>query len=599
MWSKLFRLLEAVRRAVSAFVVLLVLGALIAAVMSARPSVPERAVLVIHPKGQLVEELAEPEAALPFSVPNPEQTRISDLVRAIREGKRDARIRALLLDPCEMDAAPLEKLRVVANAIEDFKRSGKPVFAVGDAYTQSQYYLAATADRIWLHPMGMVLLTGIGLYRHYMKDALDRLHVRVHLFRAGKFKSAAEPLVRNDMSPAARQADARLASQIWRAWKTDVAQRRHLRTDTIQRILDDPAGALARHGNDPARLAHDMKLVDALATSAEAKRQIARRLKFDADAGLPTVDAGEYLRALGPPPTPDGNRRVGLIVASGPIVDGEAAPGAIGGDSLAALLDKAKENPHIKAVVLRIDSPGGSAGASETIRRAILRLKQSGKPVVVSMGSVAASGGYWMASAADEIWASPVTLTGSIGVFALMPEIADALEAVGVHTDGLATTKTAAGTRADRPLSPEVAAALQARVDHVYDAFIRHVAEGRHLRAEAVRAVAAGRVWTGRDALARKLVDHLGELPDAIAAAAKRANLGANYAVQRIRPKRTLRDRLLEAMLGKARTLAARIWPEQALLQRLTARTLAHLPPLTVVASNAPAILAWSNIGTM
>ena len=604
MWSKLFRALEIVRRAVSAFVVLLVLVVFIAAILAARPSVPEQAVLVVHPRGELVEELAAPEAAFPLALPSPEQTRVRDLVRAIRAAKDDERIKGLILDLRDMAPAPLEKLRAVARAIADFRAGGKPVHALGDAYTQSQYYLATSADTVWLHPMGMVLLTGMSLYRHYLKDALDKLHVRVHLFRAGEFKSAAEPLVRNDMSPAARQADAALVGQLWQAWKRDVAARRHLTPGTIQAMLDDPAGFLARHGNDPARLALDLKLVDRLATPAEAKRRIARALKLARDGRLPTVDARRYLRSLGPPPAPRGDRRVGLIVASGPVVDGEAGPGAIGGDSLAALLDQARRNDAIKAVVLRIDSPGGSATASETIRRAVLRLKAAGKPVVVSMGSMAASGGYWMAAPADEIWASPVTLTGSIGVFALIPEFAGSLSALGVHTDGLATTRTAAGSRADRPLSPAVARAIQAGVNHVYARFIHHVAEGRRLAPKAVRAVAAGRVWTGRDALARKLVDHLGGLEDAIAAAAKRAHLGKRYAVQRIQPRRTLQERILEALMGKARALMAQAWPASSLTQSIARPTalqpamlklIKAIPPLPRLNPDSPGILAWSD----
>jgi len=598
MWSRLFRALEIIRRAVTALVALLLLAVFVVAVMSSRPSMPDRAVLLVQPKGELVEQLTAPQAAFPPSLPAPEQTRVRDLTRAIRAAKTDDRIRGLLLDLRDMAPAPLEKLRAIARAIADFRASGKPVHAVADVYTQSQYYLATRADTIWLHPMGMVMVTGMSLYRHYLKDALDRLHVRVHLFRAGEFKSAVEPLVRNAMSEAARRADAAIVGQLWQVWKQDVATHRKLDPDIIQRMLDDPATFLARHGNNPARLALDLKLVDQLATPAEARQRMAAMLKLGDGKELPTVDVRAYLHVLGPPPAPRGTKRVGLIVASGPVVDGEAGPGAIGGDSLAKLLDRARHDPAIQAVVLRIDSPGGSAVASETIRRAVLRLKAAGKPVVVSMGSMAASGGYWMAAPADEIWASPVTLTGSIGVFAVIPEFSGTLAALGVTTDGLATTRTAAGARLDRPLSPAVAQAVQAGVDHVYQQFIAHVAEGRRLPAEAVRKVAAGRVWTGRDALARKLVDHLGGLEEAIAAAARRAHLGQRYAVQRIQPRRTLRERILEAMMGKARAWVARAQSSPAGIPAWLARALTggRIPPLLLRNGATPVVLAWSDV---
>ena len=562
MWNKLLHILDNTRRVFSALIFLFIIGALVAAVTSMRPSVPNQAVLVLNPSGALVEELAEPGAGFPLSLPSAEQARMHDLVRVIHAARDDKRIRILLLDLKDMGRTSLTKLQTLRRAIDDFKTSGKKVIAAADSYTQSQYYLAASADTVYLHPMGMVLLTGLSLYRNYFKDALDKMKVQVHLFRAGEYKSAAEPFVRNNMSAAARKADQALLTQLWQFYKQDLAGMRHIKPEEIQDLLDHPAGHVRKYGGNLAQLALAMHLVDKLATHTEVQAAITEQLGIGRDAPLPSVSYKQYLRALGPEAKPGGGRQVGLIVASGDILDGDQPPGAIGGDSFSKLVDKAERDSHIKAVVLRIDSPGGSAVASETIRQAIKRLKQTGKPVVVSMGSMAASGGYWMASIADEIWAAPATLTGSIGVFGLFPGFDKGLNALGIHTDGLGTTQIAGGMRTDRPLKPELAKVIQMNVDHIYNDFINHVAQGRHIAASKVRTLAEGRVWTGADALKLGLVDKLGTLDDAIASAAKRAKLGENYQVKRVRPKPGIRELIMENLMGEAKTIMARVFPE-------------------------------------
>jgi len=566
MWNKLLHGLDNVRRVFSALIFLLMIVVLVIAIKITHPSIPDQTVLVLDPKGALVEELATPGAGFPLGLPTVEQTRVRDLVRVIHAARDDKRIRMLLLDLKDMDRTSLTKLQTLRRAIEDFKTSGKKVIAAADSYTQSQYYLAASADTVYLHPMGMVLLTGLSLYRNYFKDALDKMKIQVHLFRAGEYKSAAEPFVRNNMSAAARKADQALLTQLWRSYKRDLATMRHIKADDIQSLLDHPADHVQKYGGNLAQLALKMHLVDKLATHTEVQTDIADQLGAGHAKGLPSVTYKQYLRSLGAEAVPGGNRQVGLIVASGDILDGDQPPGAIGGDSFSKLVDTARNDAAIKSVVIRIDSPGGSAMASETIRKAIEQLKQAGKPVIVSMGSMAASGGYWMASVADEIWASPTTLTGSIGVFGLFPGFDKGLNTLGIHTDGLATTEIAGGMRADRPLNPELAKVIQMSVDNVYSNFLKHVAEGRHLSVNKVRSLAEGRVWTGADALKLKLVDKLGTLDDAIASAAKHAKLGKNYQVKRIRPKPGLQEIIMQNLMGEAKTLMSKAFPESTMM---------------------------------
>jgi len=566
MWRKLLNILDHARRVFLGLMFLFMIVMLVVAIETMRPSIPDQAVLVIDPKGILVEELKAPDVTFPFTMPVAEQVRMHDLVRAIHAARDDKRIRMLLLDLKDMDRTSLTKLHTVRRAIDDFKTSGKKVIAASDNYTQAQYYLAASADTVYLHPMGMVLLSGFSLYRNYFKDALDRMKVKVHLFRAGEYKSAAEPLVRNNMSAAARKADQALLMQLWKSYKRDVANMRNIKAGNIQNMLDHPASHVREYGGNLAQLALKMHLVDKLATLAEVQTVLENKFSGQLSAGnastFPSVTYKQYLRSLESEVTPDGDAQIGLIVASGPILNGDQPSGVIGGDSFSKLVDMARSDAHIKAVVLRIDSPGGSAVASETIRLAVERLKQAGKPVVVSMGSMAASGGYWIATPADEIWASPSTLTGSIGVFGLFPGFNQGLNELGIHTDGLGTTQIAGGMRMDRPLNPELAEAIQMNVNHVYSDFINHVSQGRTMNTSRVRALAGGRVWTGTDAMRLGLVDALGTLDNAIASAAKRAKLGENYQVKRIQPKRGVRELMMEKLMGQARIIMSSLFPE-------------------------------------
>lgn len=546
MFKRLLTFFDILRRTLGALFMLAVIGLLGAALLSSRPFIPDSALLLLDPAGDIVEELEIADTFLPeFSGTG--QTRLEDVLHVLKAAKDDTRITGLLLDLRDLDHASLPALQSIGREIDSFRESGKQVTAYADNYSQTQYLLAAHADELWLHPMGMVLLTGLSSYRNYVADALARLHVNIHLFRAGSYKSAAEPLVRNDMSAAAREETQAVLDQLWMAFKQDIATARKLQPQALQAMLDDPKAGVEQYAGDPAAMALGMHLVDRIGTRGEWLQDKDR-------ADVAQLGFSKYLRSLPAGDSKGSGAKVGILTASGMITDGEL-PGGLKGEDFVELVDMAIEDASIKAVVLRIDSPGGSVQASETMRRALLRLRESGKPLVVSMGGMAASGGYWIAAEADEIWTAPTTLTGSIGVFGVFPNVAQGLENLGVHNDGVGTTAVAGGLRPDRPLPQAVADVLQAGVDHVYTTFTGIVASGRKMPAEKVAELAEGRVWTGNDAVRLGLADHLGDLHEAVSAAAKRAGLEDDYGIRHVRVKQTLRERMMQQLLGEAQTL--------------------------------------------
>jgi len=504
MFKRLLTFFDTLRRTLGALFMIAIIGVLGATLLSSRPTLPDSALLVLDPAGDIVEELELADTFPPdFSAAG--QSRLEDIVQVLRAAKDDKRIIGLLLDLRDMDQASLPALQTLGREIDAFRESGKHVSAYADNYTQTQYLLSAHADELWLHPMGMVLLTGLSSYRNYFADALERMHVGIHLFRAGSYKSAAEPLVRNDMSAAAREETQAVLDQLWAAFKQDIADARKLEPQALQTMLDDPKAAIAQYAGNPAALALGMHLVDRIGTRGE---WLLSGERTDADQ----IGFKQYLNSLPSGDSEGSGAKVGILTASGMITDGELSAGGLNGEDFAGLVDMAIEDASIKAVVLRIDSPGGSVQASETMRRALARLKENNKPLVVSMGGMAASGGYWIAAEADEIWTAPTTLTGSIGVFGVFPNVSGGLESLGVHSDGVGTTAVAGGMRPDRPLPQAVADVLQAGVDHVYTAFTGIVARGRNMPAEKVAQLAEGRVWTGADAVRLGLADQLGDL---------------------------------------------------------------------------------------
>jgi len=532
-------------------VMLLVVVALLA--RGGPPAVPAKGALVINPSGVVVEQLglADPLAQLFGSERHEDrETLLKDLLDAIGRARTDDRIELIVIATDSLHGAGLTRIRDIAQALQAFRETGRKVVALGDSFSQDQYLLAAQADEIWMHPMGMVDLSGYASYRNYYADALEKLKIDVHVFRSGTFKSALESLERSDMSDADRLATGDLLRELWSGFTAIVTERRKLPPDAVDHYANGLDGIFEKHAGNAAAAAMEYGFVDALKTRQEMKQELSERVGKDKDGGFSHIDFRDYLRAERsslPRPGGKGVDAVGVIVASGMILDGEHPPGDIGGDSLAKRVRAATRDENIKALVLRIDSPGGSAFASEIIREALLEFRATGKPLVASMGSVAASGGYWIAAPANEIWASSTTITGSIGVLSAFPSISRSLEALGIHNDGLGTTAIAGGFDPARELSPRIATILRLANEHTYKRFIEIVAEGRDVDPQQIAAVAEGRVWTGAQAAANGLVDHLGDLPDAITAAARLAQL-SQYDTRYIEEPRSWREVLLATL---------------------------------------------------
>lgn len=503
----------------------------------AKPSataVPKEAALLINPNGVLVEEaeVRDPfEEAIEsaYGVDEPSQIEVGELARAIREAAKDERIKGLVLDLSQLYIPTISasKAHYVGAVIDEFKATGKKVYAVGDYYEQEQYLIASHADEIHMHDKGSLVLLGYGSYDLYLKSFLDRLLVTPHVFRVGTFKAAVEPFLRDDMSPEAEEANLAFLGSMWSSYRGAVEKARNLPAGSVDRYTNDLNTILRESDGGFAEAALKYKFVDKL--SSRPEQLAALQAAFGEDESgesFKNVDYANYLHAIGP--EKDGsNPNIAIVTAAGTIVDGEAAPGtAAGGDTIAGYLKQALDDDNVKAVVLRVDSPGGSAFASEIIRDGVLALKEAGKPVVVSMGSLAASGGYWISAPGDEIWASPTTVTGSIGIFAFFPTFEKAAQHWGVNVDGVGTTALSSlYATGVGPLEANVADVFQQSVERGYRDFLGVVAEGRNLTPDYVDTIGQGRVWIGDQALGLKLVDSLGDIDDAVAAAAKRANL--------------------------------------------------------------------------
>ncbi|OIO70173.1 MAG: signal peptide peptidase SppA [Zetaproteobacteria bacterium CG1_02_53_45] len=576
-FSTLMTWLDRLRRILVNGFFVLFLVIFVVVLSSEQETVPDDAALVINPAGSIVEELELPSPALipsGLNVSAPNQTNLHDLVATIRYAAHDPRIRLIVLKLDEMDATSLPKLQEIRRAIEEFKQTEKMVVAIGPNYSQSQYYLAATADQVFLNPLGVTAISGFSVYHNYFKDLLDTLQIDIQLFKVGEYKSATEPLVRNSMSDADREANKQIIDVLWSEYKTDLASMRGIKPERLQDVLDQPSRFLAEHGNSLAELAKAEGLVDALGDHGSIESYISGAMGRQA-GDYPSIELNQYMNAVKGAEKPKQKDRVGIITVSGMILDGKQPPGTVGDESMRDMLVQARKDPNIKAVVLRVDSPGGSAQASDVIRAEIKRLKASGKPVVVSMGSVAASGGYWLSAPADEIWASPTTITGSIGAFGVLANAEQGLNKLGIHSDGLGTTAVAAGIRGDRPLPEELNKVMQASIEFIYQRFLQVVAEGRNIPLAKVAEIAEGRVWTGIDAHRLGLVDSLGSFDDAVAAAANRANL-ESYSREWIQQPMGLREMLLVEIFGNADSYAAGIF--YALEHKLLAMTGISLP---------------------
>jgi len=520
-------------------------------------AVPQKGALVIEPSGSLVEQITYMDSFQKLlgdeDQPAPE-TLIHDLILAVNHATTDSNITALVINVDWLESADPSKLFMLGNAIRDFKKSGKPVFAVGDSYTQAQYFLASYADHIYLNPMGSVSLTGFGAYPTFFKEALDKLKVNVHVFRVGDYKSFVEPFVRNDMSEESKRNTSLWLNDIWKQVTTAIEKNRKLEAGFVDSYINTLDTHLAAVKGDSAQMALQAGLVDKIATRDQMNRMIMAVIGKDTQGdNFPAVDYEDYVDHARKSSMHFGNK-VGVIVASGEILDGDQPAGRIGGDSLAQQIREAREDNDLKALVLRIDSPGGSAFAAEIIRDEVELTQSAGIPVVASFGGVAASGGYWIASTTDEIWSTPSTITGSIGVFGMIPTFDQSLQAIGVHSDGIGTTAMADALHLERPMNPIFERTVQMEVEHTYARFLELSAKGRKSTPEKIHEVAQGQVWSGQKAKELGLVDHLGELDQAIAAAAAKAKLGKNYRWEFIEPKLSAREQFIRELTSQTRS---------------------------------------------
>ena len=495
--------------------------------------VHERTTLVIAPEGRLVEQYTTDPltraVARALGDTSAEEVQLRDLLRAIEAARGDKNIERVLLNLDKLQPAGMASTREVAQALGGLRASGKQVVAFGEGITQAQYLLAAQADEIYLDPMGGLMLEGLARYRQYFRTALqDKLGVDMHLFRVGEFKSAAEPYILDAASPEAKEADLYWMNDLWQRYLADIGAARKLDPAQLAAQIDALPEGIEAAGGDIARHALEMKLVDGLKTREELDQLLTERGLADEDDehGFRSVSLGGYLAHLDGRRLPiDKRPQVAVVVAEGEITGGEQPAGSIGGVSTAALLRQVRDDEHVQAVVLRVDSPGGEVFASEQIRREVEQLKAAGKPVVVSMGDLAASGGYWISMNADRIYADPSTITGSIGIFGMFPNFTRTLDKIGVHTDGVSTTRIAGAFDVTRPLDPQVGRVVQAVIDKGYADFTGKVADARGKSVEQVDEVARGRVWSGAQAKERGLVDEMGNLGQAITDAAGRAEL--------------------------------------------------------------------------
>ena len=496
----------------------------------------ERSTLVIAPEGRLVEQYSCDPLSRSFARATNSQdcreVRLRDLLRALDAARTDTRIERVVLHLDDLQPSGFASLRDVAAAIAKVKAAKKQVVAFGDNYSQGQYLLAAQANEIYLDPMsqGGVMLEGLASYRQYFREALqDKLGVDMHLFKVGEYKSAAEPYILDGASPESKEADLFWMNDLWQRMLADAGKARGIAPATLALQADALAEQVKAVNGDLAQLALNQKLVDGLKTREEVEDLLLERGVADEGAagGFRQVALDTYLQHLdGALPQADVRPQVAVVVAEGAIAGGELPPGQVGGESTSMLLRDARDDDNVKAVVLRVNSPGGEVFASEQIRREVAALKQAGKPVVVSMGDVAASGGYWISMNADRIYADPSTITGSIGIFGLFPTIDRSLGKIGVRTDGVSTAKYAGAFDITRPLDPGVATTVQSVIEKGYRDFTGKVAQARGRSVEQVDAVARGRVWSGAQAKERGLVDVLGGLDAALADAAARAKLG-------------------------------------------------------------------------
>jgi protease-4 len=575
------RALDFLRKFLHLILLLIIFGFIFGAWRVSLPTVPSSAALLVAPEGELVEQLTGDPLTRALAEAQGQgraETLLWDVTDAIRAAAKDDRIKLMVLDLEYFEGAGQPTLQELANAIAEFRKAKKKVIAYATSYSQERYYAAAQADEIYLDPLGEVVIDGYESYVTFLTGLAEKLAIEVNVFRVGTFKSAVEFLTRKDMSPEAREQALVYLNSLWSSYQKAMTSARKLQADSLNVYANTLAERIAEARGDAAQVALKAGLVTGLKTRQEVEAEIIKAVGEDEQTGsFRSVTHDQYVRIVHAQKKliPDGTPRVGVIVASGDILDGEQPPGTIGGDSLSRLIREARMDDDVRAVVLRVDSPGGSVMASEQIHRELMALKAAGKPVIASMGDLAASGGYYIATPADEIWASPATLTGSIGIFAIIPTFGGLLGKVDVTTDGVGTTDLSGQLRLDRPLGEDAKKIIQSMVERGYEVFLEHVAKSRNKTRDEIDAVAQGRVWAGVDAARLGLVDKLGSFDDAVKAAAKRANL-TDYEVKFIQPQLSFAQELVLQLRTRVATALLKVDSGTQSLVRLAK----HLDPL-------------------
>jgi protease-4 len=542
-----------IRNTLANLVFILIILVIIAMLGASVPQpLPDDFALRISPTGVLVDQRSyiDPASAL-LADENLEEneTVVSELVEAINKAASDKRVSLIVLEPGKLIGGGLSKMTEIGQALENFKLSGKKVIAVSDNYSQEQYYLASYADEIYLHDMGVVEITGYSRYMNYYKTALDKLGVTIHAFRSGKYKDYLEPFLRDDMSEESREHNSQWINELWATYTGNIEQRRRLPPGSINDYVNNMDAHMALTEGDTAKLAMEKALVDKIQSRQDTEQMlIGLAGKSDEGNWFNGVGVKSYLADVRKLPDPEKNK-VAVIAAVGSIVDGHQPDGTIGSETMLQVLRQVEEDKDVKALVIRIDSGGGSAFASEIIRAEIVKLREKKIPVYISMGSVAASGGYWIATAGDKIWAQPTTITGSIGVFGAFPTLENSLKKIGISTDGVGTTELAGTMRLDRPLTEKAGKVVQQGVDSIYQRFITLVANARNQDKAAIHEIAQGHVWTGTKAREIGLVDELGTLKDAIAAIAKSAGLD-KYKVEFVQRPLSPKEEFVRSLTG-------------------------------------------------
>jgi protease IV len=518
---------------------------------------PEKFALTLTPKGQLVDQKTYMDPLSLLMAEEDEQdnqTLVRDLVDAIHFAADDSRVTHLVLQLGPLQAGGLSKMNDIGQALTEFKKSGKKIIAVSEHYSQDQYYLASFADEILMHEMGNIEITGFARYMNYYKSALDSLGITIHAFRSGKYKDFLEPYLRDNMSDESREHNSQWVNQLWQDYTQQIETARQLPAGTLDDFVNNLDAHMTLASGNMAKLALEKKLVDQAMTRQQLESYLQTTIGKGGDNQIySSASVKDYLADKRRMPSTAQNK-LAVIVASGNIVDGRQLEGSIGSETFVELIRKVRDDKQVKALVIRVDSGGGSAFASEIIRSEINALRQhlgdKPYPIYISMGSVAASGGYWMSTAGDQIWAQPTTITGSIGVFGAFPTLENSLKKIGISTDGVGTTELAGDMRLDRTLSEKGGKVIQANVDYTYHRFVQLVAESRGLTAEQVDQVAQGHVWTGSKAKELGLVDHLGTLDDvikAIAADAKLSNYKIEFVQRTLSPKEEFVRSITEA----------------------------------------------------